>query len=455
MSTSSAEWEKVPNDNSSDDLNDNQNNEDLINQQINDQIIMNQQLNDENNINKQPDNQTSTSEASLKINQINEIIYELDWTTQNELISYLNYNSSLLFGKSISSDKRVTVLKKNVDFYDILTSLPLKSLKSNENRFSNDEITDDDHSNKIVLDLNYDLRSKIIEVLVANRSLVNLHGNSAINELKMQLINKNNDMINSLLQMGYRIVGNKIDSDLNSINSNGTDSSKGNFKVFYLINLLIFVFFLNNQGDNQLVKRSELDKEIGLLKDKLQVKTEQNDLMNKELQEMKENYISKDDMQERMNEMQKRIEDVVLYDSEITFGFEFDVNEFLESKDFKQESELFYCGGINWYLLLNANELDKKHLSFFLYSSKKSNVYEWSININYEFRIINQLDKTKNKTVKLDNYLFENKTGGYGYLKFITKDELTNDGFVKDGKIKAQVYLKTDKFSKTSKAIKI
>ena len=197
MSTSSEKenWEKIEYFTGNDLFNEDQN---LTNQQI-DSNNINLKLNDQQT--SQSNQSATTNETSSKINQINHLVYELDWSFRDELILYLNASTSQLHGEPISTDAKDKLMKENVDLYANLINLPLKLNKPNEHKEENNH-----QLKKIVLDLSWTLGSKIIDVLIANHNLANLIGDSISTELKMKLIKHNNNLISNLLHLKVRII---------------------------------------------------------------------------------------------------------------------------------------------------------------------------------------------------------------------------------------------------------
>jgi hypothetical protein len=182
-------------------------------------------------INHHVSNKISSSSSSSTINQSSDIVYELDWSIRDKILSYLNLNSSLLFGNSISEEVKERMMKENIELYTILINLPSKSTKL-------DKSSDEDHvSNKLILNLTFDLRMSIIDSLISNYSLINLLNDSISKSFKMKIINRNKNLIFNLLNMSVKIKDGLV-NELNSINDelNKTDR------------------------DNRLVKRARLNK---------------------------------------------------------------------------------------------------------------------------------------------------------------------------------------------------
>ena len=181
---------------------------------ISDQETDNQTDSSQTNSNLTDSNQHSNDESLVtkmtfstkqKTAQLEELEFELAWKTREEIIGNLNQHTKLLSGLLITADARKEMRKANNDLMAILMNLPakvdgqLKSFEPLENR-------PDGGLNEVVLDLSLDMKSRIVDTLLANHHVVLLEADSVSSESKTKLINENNDLIYELLKLRTRTV---------------------------------------------------------------------------------------------------------------------------------------------------------------------------------------------------------------------------------------------------------
>lgn len=126
-------------------------------------------------------NQTDQNDASK---QPTELVYKLDWTTRDEIMISLNRYTRLLYGEKDETETSEKLMYENTDLYQALISLPLKSNAPGGSG----------RSSKVVLNLDSSVRLQIVSSLIANQSLI-IDGDSASEESKMQLVEKNSKLI--------------------------------------------------------------------------------------------------------------------------------------------------------------------------------------------------------------------------------------------------------------------
>ena len=161
----------------------------------------------------------STDQA--KTGQLKELEFELEWKTRDEIITNLNQHTKLLSGLIIEADARETIRKANVDLVTTLMNLPVK-VGGRWRRFESLKRGPAKGQNEVMLRLNSDVRSKIVDTLMANHHVALLTGDSVENECKSKLTEQNNNMICELLKLKSRTVA--VPSD--SPTSNGTSQQK-------------------------------------------------------------------------------------------------------------------------------------------------------------------------------------------------------------------------------------
>ena len=138
---------------------------------------------------------------------------------------------------------------------------------------------------------------------------------------------------------------------------------------------------------------------------------------------------------------------------EANFTFEMNqVRDFLTSTKYRG-SEFFYCRGMRFFVQLRRDNFDGfSGLSVFLSRYNPSDDYFYSMETNFELRLINWLGKED--LVQTFNYLFTSDTAqGYGYKNLILIDELVNpfNGWVQNDALRLRVNLKCESFYLTSK----
>lgn len=160
----------------------------------------------------------------------------------------------------------------------------------------------------------------------------------------------------------------------------------------------------------------------------------------------KKRIVTSDEMfklNEKVSGLEKKFESL----SESTFRFVIDSSEQFINTEASTISARFFCAQIPWYLVIKSkSENEKTILSLYLHCDCTSS--KFSIQTNYELRLISQLPNIENRRRFL-NYTFDKKIG-HGCLNLIDVDDLTDPtrGFIKDGIIITEVYLKIDKITR-------
>ena len=174
---------------------------------INDQESSNLNNGDQHPSTERPANTSnpamSNSTDQTKTGQLKELEFELEWKTRDEIMCSLNQHTKILSGLIIEADAREEIRKANVDLVATLMNLPVKvggRWKRFESRLPASGL------NEVVLELNPDVRSRIVDTLMANHHVALLAGDSVENECKSKLIEENNDMICELLKLKSRTV---------------------------------------------------------------------------------------------------------------------------------------------------------------------------------------------------------------------------------------------------------
>ena len=153
--------------------------------------------------------------------QLEDLEFELDWKTRDEIFGNLNQHTALLSGLIINSGRQEKLKKANCDLVAALMNLPVKD-GGRSKSFAWLESKPDDDLNEVVLYLSADMRSRIIDKLVTNHDIVLMGADSVSSERKAKLIAQNFELACELLKL--RVRTGAIPSD--SSTSKGTSNSK-------------------------------------------------------------------------------------------------------------------------------------------------------------------------------------------------------------------------------------
>ena len=139
----------------------------------------------------------------METEQLKSIEFELSWEIRDEIISTISQHTKLLSGLIIDAYARERMRKANGDLVIKLMNLPLKvdgRLRSFESfgRLGG-------ALNEVVLDLNQETRSRVVDMLMSNHQIA-LETGSVLSECKSQQINQNNHLITELLQLKSRVL---------------------------------------------------------------------------------------------------------------------------------------------------------------------------------------------------------------------------------------------------------
>lgn len=147
--------------------------------------------------------------------QLNDNIYHLEWAKRSELITLLFSYSSFILCESNHSKEELE--KMNINLYRNLTSLPLKSTVK-KSRKSN--VPNELAQNRPILELDYDTKSKIINCLGDNQNWTFTSDDCLANDVKLNLINQNNELICALTKLPFKMI--EMESNSCDLESNGS-----------------------------------------------------------------------------------------------------------------------------------------------------------------------------------------------------------------------------------------
>ena len=120
-----------------------------------------------------------------------ENICELSWATRNEIILILNEYSKFLLSQSIAERDQMKLTDRHFDLYQTLAILPHIG-----------DSTESESSDEIVLELDFALKSKIVNSLLKNHSLAIVCARS----VSSKLVEENNELLSSLLKLPVKMV---------------------------------------------------------------------------------------------------------------------------------------------------------------------------------------------------------------------------------------------------------
>ena len=181
---------------------------------ISDQESSNLNNNDQHPSSENPANTMTNLTMSTdraKTGQLKELQFELAWDTRRAIIDHLDQHTKLLSGLIIEADAGEAMRKANGDLMLVLLNLPVK-VGGQWKRFESLERGPCKGQNEVVLELNPDVRSKIVDTLMTNHHVALLAADSVENECKSKLIEQNNELICELLKLKSRTVAILSDS---------------------------------------------------------------------------------------------------------------------------------------------------------------------------------------------------------------------------------------------------
>ena len=155
-----------------------------------------------NNQHSSPANTMNSSPDQAKITQVNELEFELEWETKNAIVNSLSQHTALLSGLIVKEDTRENIRKANNDLVTTLMNLPLKVDRSKS--FESVKRSEDE-PNEMVVDLDWKMRSKIVDALMINHQTA-LKADHIASELKSKQVDQNNELAFELLKLRPRTI---------------------------------------------------------------------------------------------------------------------------------------------------------------------------------------------------------------------------------------------------------
>ena len=201
---------------------------------------------------------------------------------------------------------------------------------------------------------------------------------------------------------------------------------------------------------DDLCSKTEANEQVKKLEDQITCLKEELDQRIGELQALKPNSQPTGTDQVKVEKEQKA-DDLTEGKTEILFDCPIENIFELFRTNGQKCSEMFTCGGIDWNLaaqvLVKIDLLGQstKHLSCILAYLGDPQKYECQT--YFELRLLSQSSNRVHK-VMTTHYTFTD-LNGFGFPTFIAEFELfnPNSGFLKQGKIKLQIYLRIEKLN--------
>ena len=175
--------------------------------------------------------------------------------------------------------------------------------------------------------------------------------------------------------------------------------------------------------------------------------------LSKEIEKLEDTIMKTEKMNEQRNEiieeLRRKIENVDINKREATFSFKFkNLTDFLNARgEARSSGESVYLRGLAFDLKLNTRSSPKndRYLAIILSANSPFDHVDFSIDVSYELKLVNQLPHRANLT---DSNKASLKKSGNKLVwpYFITIDQLTKEGFIKNDTIVLEVHLKCDKF---------
>ena len=175
------------------------------NQQSSDLITNDQQsadviTSDQQSSGKSP--ATTMSSSTEKTVQPEDLEFELSWKTRDEIFGNLNQHTALLSGL-IDPDTRANLKKANGNLMvEVMNLTPQVDGRSKV--FQEQPECRRGGLNEVVLCLSADVKSRIVDTLIANHNVLLLGADSISCERKAKLIDQNTDLAYELLKLRVR-----------------------------------------------------------------------------------------------------------------------------------------------------------------------------------------------------------------------------------------------------------
>ena len=175
--------------------------------------------------------------------------------------------------------------------------------------------------------------------------------------------------------------------------------------------------------------------------------------LNKEGEKLDAAIMKSQAMNEQTNklieEMRQKIEEVDINKSEANFTFKFEnVTDFLGSNgEMRRSDESVYLRGIAFDLKLNTkpNLQNDRYLAITLTANSPFDHVNFSMELTYDLRLVNQLQQEANRTDS-DRTVLKKAGNKVVWSYFITIEQLMSDGFIVNDTIVLETHLKCDKF---------
>ena len=189
------------------------------------QSALNDKHSSESPANEMISSSNQVKASQVKATQAKDIELELGWEDRDTIIRSLNQHTKLLAGQTIKSDVRDEIKKANVELVATLMNLPMKIDQSQSSESVSAE-GGPNEENEVILDLSWEMRSKIVDALMTNHQIALLDADSVAGEFKSKLIAQNNELACELFNLNSRKV-----SDRSSVHSAANESKRSEVAI--------------------------------------------------------------------------------------------------------------------------------------------------------------------------------------------------------------------------------
>lgn len=259
------------------------------------QLHYNRFINQPSNSTCSTDKMSSTSSKSQP-NQFDQIIFELPWSLKTKLIEQMNKLSAFVHVHFNDNRIKQNLLESNQSL--ILSLISLKS-KNNLNESAIELDNEDEIGQKLVLDLQWHLRERILDCLIAFQTYVVNDKDTEFETVEYYIIDEYKNIVKILLDLGVRHRRTEIESDKLEDEINTAEESKTSTKG-------LKEFKKSTEKTEE--SKSELENKIKdqMITELLKGFKELNDLKKKLRMEFKEN--EKHKLSKELNELDQKIE---------------------------------------------------------------------------------------------------------------------------------------------------
>lgn len=385
---------------------------------------------------------TNQQATDKPIWQASEVICELGWAVRDAIILHLNRHSALLVGKSISAQAKKEMMEKNVHLLSVLINLPMKGGDQTERKALVDQSSlaveeDDDGSNRVILELAWDAKTRLINGLNENHHFAILYNSSVSDEAKLNLVAQNKKLLRMLMNLPFRVETPSRLLFWHFLCVFGTDPSLHSSCLIRTDQreLLLWELLCNSQNERKIIVWFSLSNTGA---SECTEREESIDLATRFHLNLSDHQVAKECLH--------------VDTAEKIFVIKFDrIAEFLASnaEAKEQRSKLLRCDDIIWYLKLSktcqdcameAHQSTETDLSVKLIAIVGSDVS--SIDAYFNIKLCDQSTVRYEVVERSVTRTFTRSKFWWGWSSFTPTKHLNELEFIKDDSIKMQLHLK-------------